>query len=315
MEDNVAGGLRLIRGQIRYKHGILCYCVNFEKTPFSPETAIQAFEKVNDLHVVVHDVTSTLWPFLAPERFRHCSPLCLAVKATRDWACNRFEIHNLRSAVENFPEGRYHICHAGLLEWVVPVFIEDRLAWLLFAGQRRPKGAFRSLVKDSHSTEPAYTARTAPPMVDEEHAAHILEALRQLRSRLLQWHHEVSQHLYRRNKATETGADLLARRRPLIERYIIDHHAGDASVAGLARKLRLSESRAIHLVKEIFGRSYIKLVGEMRLCTAASLLRETSLPMIEVAMASGFLDLSHFHRFFRRRFGLTPAQYRRQPPA
>lgn len=54
---------------------------------------------------------------------------------------------------------------------------------------------------------------------------------------------------------------------------------------------------------------------EMRLCTAASLLRETSLPLIEVALASGFQDVSHFHRFFRRRFGYTPAQYRRQPPA
>jgi AraC-like DNA-binding protein len=289
--------------------------MKFERNFFSPEMAIQAFEKVNDLHVVVHDLTSRLWPFLSPERFRHCSPQCLAVKANRDWACNRFDIHHLRSAIKDFPEGRYHICHAGLLEWVVPVFIENRLVWMLFAGQRRPKGTFRNLIQDSPSTEPLYTAHAAPPLVNEEHATHILEALRQLRARLLQWHYESSQHLYRRSEATEAGADLLARRRPLIERYIIDHHAGVASVAGLARKLRLSESRAIHLVKEIFGRSYIKLVVEMRLCTAASLLRETSLPMIEVALASGFQDLSHFHLFFRRRFGLTPAQYRRQPPA
>ena len=289
--------------------------MNFEKNLFSPEKAILAFEKVNDLRVVVHDLTSELSPFLAPERFRHCSPLCLAVKANRDWACNQSDIHNLRPAVKDFPEGRYHICHAGLLEWVVPVFIEDRLAWLLFAGQRRPKGTFLSLVQPSHPTEQAYTIRNEPPMVTEDHAVHVLESLRQLRARLLQWHQEVSQHLYRRNEATETEADLLARRRPVIERYIIDHHAGDASVAGLARKLHLSESRAIHLVKEIFGTSYIKLVGEMRLCTAASLLRETSLPMIEVSLASGFQDLSHFHRFFRRRFALTPAQYRRQPPA
>ena len=289
--------------------------MNYPRVLFSPELAIQAFEKVNNLHVVVHDLTSKLWPFVAPERFRHCSPLCLAVKTNRDWACHQFEIHGLRPAAQSFPDGRYHLCHAGLLEWVVPVFIEEHLAWMLFAGQRRPTGTFRRLVRDSRSTEPAYTPRTAPPSVTEEHAAHVLEALRQLRSRLLQWHHDAAQLLYRHGDAPGTGPELPARRRLIIERYIFDRHAGDASVAGLARELHLSEGRAIHLVKEIFGRSYIKLVGEMRLRTAASLLRETSLPLIEVCLASGFVDLSHFHRFFRRRFGITPARYRREPLA
>jgi AraC-like DNA-binding protein len=249
----------------------------------TPEMAIQSFEKVNDLHVVVHVLTRKLWPFLSPERFRHCSPLCLAVKITRDWACLDFEINRLRPAAAAFPDGRWHICHAGLLEWVMPVFIEGSLAWLLFAGQRRPKGAFHHLARDPRTTAPAYTARNAPPPVTEEHAAHVLEALRQLRSRLLQWHTDVARRLRAGDAARLAGSELLAHRRPLIERYIYDNHTGDASVAGLARELHLSESRAIHLVKELFGRSYIKLISEMRLRTAASLLRETSLPILDVS--------------------------------
>jgi transcriptional regulator GlxA family with amidase domain len=53
----------------------------------------------------------------------------------------------------------------------------------------------------------------------------------------------------------------------------------------------------------------------MRLRTAASLLRETSMSILDVCLASGFQDLSHFHRFFRKRFGATPLRYRRLPPA
>ncbi len=285
------------------------YAIHMEPgvIPSTAEMAIQAFEKLNDLTVVVHDLTAQLWPFLLPERFRHCSARCLAVKATRDWACQDFEIHRLRPAVVQFPDGRYHICHAGIFEWMVPVFIENRLAWILFAGQRQLKGVYRHLTRDIRTTTRAFTARNAPPSVTEEQAVHVLEALRQLRARLLQWHTDAARR--------QPEGELLAGRRLLIERYIFDHHAGAASVAGLAQQLQLSESRAIHLVKEIFGRSYIKLLSEMRLRTAASLLRETAMPILDVCLASGFQDLSHFHRFFRRRFGVTPLRYRRLPPA
>jgi AraC-like DNA-binding protein len=280
---------------------------------FSPEVAIRAFETINKLQVVVHDLTSKLWPFLAPERFQHCSPLCRAVKTNRDWACRDFEIHRLRPCAQDIPEGRYHVCHAGLLEWVVPVFIEDRLAWLLFAGQRQPKGVFRHLIRDSRTTRAAHAARSAPPGVDEEHAMQVLEGLRQLRSRLLQWYQDAEPHLHLVKGTRRVAGDLPAKQRLLIERHIFSHHARDASVAGLAHKLGLSESRSMHLVKEIFGRSYIKLVNEMRLRTAASLLRETSLSVLNVCLASGFRDVSHFHRTFRRRFGVTPRDYRFNP--
>jgi AraC family transcriptional regulator of arabinose operon len=135
----------------------------------------------------------------------------------------------------------------------------------------------------------------------------VLEALRQLRARLLQWNEQASRE--------STGRDLCGQRRLAIERYIYDSHTAGASVAGLAHALRLSESRAIHLVKELFGRSYIQMVSEKRLSAAASLLRETALPIVEVCLASGFQDLSHFHRLFRRRFGVTPRKYRLLPPA
>ena len=281
-------------------------CIKSPAILSAPEMALQSFEKVNNLTVTVHDLTKKLWPFLSPERFRHCSARCLAVKNTRDWACHDFEIHRLRPAVAQFPDGRYHVCHAGLFEWVVPVVIDDRLGWILFAGQRQPKGAFQHLVRDARITTPAFTARNGPPPVTEEEAVYVLEALRQLRARLLQWHADFA----RRPPEGE-----IVGRRLLIERYIFDHHGADASVAGLARQLGLSESRAIHLVREIFGRSYIKLVSEMRLRTAASLLRETAMPILDVCLSSGFQDLSHFHRFFRGRFGVTPLRYRRQPPA
>jgi AraC-like DNA-binding protein len=278
-----------------------------------PEHAMQSFEKMTGLSVVVHDLASNLWPFLPPERFRHRSSFCAAVKATHDWACMDFEVTRLREEILRFPEGRYHVCHAGLMEWVVPAFLNDRLAWIFFAGQRTPSGIFRENFRDvRRSTIPHQ--KVDPPPVDEENAKNILEALRQLRARLMEWHQGAATSFLRK-ASWDDGApvDHLSTRRLQIQRFIYERHTGDAAVRDLALELRLGESRTMHLVKEIFGCSYIKLLNDMRLRTAASLLRETSVPIVEVCFGSGFQDLSHFHRLFQKRFGLTPLRYRRVP--
>jgi len=275
-----------------------------------PERAIRAFEGVTGLSVVVHDFSATLSPFLLPERFRHHSATCAAIKATHDWACTDFELTRLPRELQQMPEGRYHICHAGFVEWVMPVFHEDRLAWILFAGQRRAAGEFRQLGRDRRTTHSQHHALEVLPAVREAEAEDILEALRQLRARLWQWFEEASPILGRGTPAERSG---VATRRARIRRFIDAGHTSPAPLASLAAELHLTESRTMHLVRELFGQSYRQLLGEARLRTAAALLRDTSLPLIEVAMRSGYPDLSHFHRAFRKRFGTTPGKYRRVP--
>ena len=277
----------------------------------NPEWAIRAFEKLSYLQVVVHDLSSTLGLFLQPERFKHRSPCCIAVKARHDWACVDFEITRLRKDILRSPEGRYHRCHAGFMEWVVPVFINDRLVWILFAGQSRTTGDYRHLVRDVRST-PINAAQSRKLCeIGEPQAEAILESLRQLRSRLLEWHTQASALL--KNTRTPGSEDLsdMAGRRQLIQSFLHRNHTGPANLRDLAKTLHLGESRVSHLVKELFGRSYVQLLNELRLRTATSLLRESSLSVLEVCLNSGFRDMSHFHRCFQKRFGITPLKYRR----
>ena len=53
------------------------------------------------------------------------------------------------------------------------------------------------------------------------------------------------------------------------------------------------------------------MLVEARIKTAAELLRVSSLPILQVALSSGFPEISHFNRLFRRRMGCSPGQYRR----
>jgi transcriptional regulator GlxA family with amidase domain len=54
---------------------------------------------------------------------------------------------------------------------------------------------------------------------------------------------------------------------------------------------------------------------KLRLDRARSLLRETTMPIIEVALAAGFANASHFARVYRKRFGVSPSDARRRDRA
>ncbi len=58
------------------------------------------------------------------------------------------------------------------------------------------------------------------------------------------------------------------------------------------------------------GKSPYRFLLEVRLGYAAHLIRRRGLKVTEAATTAGFTDLSRFGQLFRRRFGMTPRQYR-----
>jgi transcriptional regulator GlxA family with amidase domain len=70
--------------------------------------------------------------------------------------------------------------------------------------------------------------------------------------------------------------------------------------------LRQLERLFAHHIGHTIGQHYLGL----RLDAAKRLLRETGLSRLDVAVACGFADVSHFSRSFSRRFGQSPLQAR-----
>jgi AraC-like DNA-binding protein len=52
---------------------------------------------------------------------------------------------------------------------------------------------------------------------------------------------------------------------------------------------------------------------QRRLAHAAGLLRHSPMSVTEIALESGFEDVSHFSRAFKERFGVSPLSYRQEP--
>jgi AraC-like DNA-binding protein len=283
-----------------------------------PELAIQAFERVHGLQVTVHDLAGTLWPFLSPERFQHSHPLCQAVKVLHPARCIEFGLTRLRQELPQYPKGRVHVCFAGLVECVVPVFRQQTLEWVIFAG---PKLA-GNLQQAVHDTQPPAKSvwprgMEMPSRVDDTEAQRILESLRQLSARLQLWAVECEESGVKkpgRPTLPRPGAhnDYLARRRALIHSVIRMRHTKQLQIADVAAALKLSTSRTPHAVKEACGRTFVELLTEARLRTAASLLLHTDYSVLDVALRSGFGDVSQLHRVFRRRFRISPLRYRKR---
>ncbi|MBL8995099.1 MAG: PocR ligand-binding domain-containing protein, partial [Spirochaetia bacterium] len=153
-----------------------------------PELAIQAFEKSTATSVTVHDLSDAWWPYLAPDRFEHTSPRCAAVKAGFQTACTHFDVEILRREIQRFPEGCVKECHAGLVEWVVPINEKGGLRAILFAGQRiRTEGLSLGL-RDQRVSKDALSRNSFPESIDEADSRTTLELLRQLGARLYAWH-------------------------------------------------------------------------------------------------------------------------------
>lgn len=75
--------------------------------------------------------------------------------------------------------------------------------------------------------------------------------------------------------------------------------------------------RYVQVLLEEQGTTFSEFVTERRLDAARAMLRSPrfkSWSIAGIAFEAGFRDLSHFNRRFRRRFGVTPSDFRRNEP-
>lgn len=102
-------------------------------------------------------------------------------------------------------------------------------------------------------------------------------------------------------------------KRVLVVSEMLDHSAvtGTLNFTQIARAVNLSTSRLRHLFRKEAGISPLHYVKVVRLQRAHNLMVQTFLTVKEVMSESGFSDISHFVREYKRVFGETPSQTRR----
>ena len=86
----------------------------------------------------------------------------------------------------------------------------------------------------------------------------------------------------------------------------------ECSLSGLAAQLHCSERHFSRLFREEFGVPFRARQIELRLLHARQLLTNSDAKIINVAYDSGYRHLGLFNSMFKKRFGMTPSEWRQQ---
>lgn len=91
---------------------------------------------------------------------------------------------------------------------------------------------------------------------------------------------------------------------------LTDAEIHSVSVEDLARRCSCSRRHFTRLVQEHFGCTAVELKTHVRLDRAAELLKDPEAKVLNVALECGFGHLGQFAAQFRKRFGVTPTEWR-----
>lgn len=118
-----------------------------------------------------------------------------------------------------------------------------------------------------------------------------------------------------RNNLEQFDIKRTRRRIELIEKVkcLIAENYGNPNLSldDLATAIGLSASYLRSLFRETTGETLSDYLAEYRMQQATNLLTKTHTPIADVARQVGIASVNYFHSLFKRRFGVTSMEYRR----
>ncbi len=96
-----------------------------------------------------------------------------------------------------------------------------------------------------------------------------------------------------------------------VQRYIEEHFQEQITLKAIAKVFYTNMYYLSHLFKEVSGFTFKEYLILQRISKAKELLVHTNQSITDVAMSSGFGNVSHFIRIFKNNEGMTPLQYRK----
>ena len=95
-------------------------------------------------------------------------------------------------------------------------------------------------------------------------------------------------------------------------KYVNENYASEITPAECAASIHLSYSYFAKLFRAVMGKTFKEYLTGVRLAKAHNILISTSLPITDVAVACGYSNLSYFIAEYRKAYGKTPRDARKE---
>ncbi len=216
----------------------------------------------------------------------HTNPYCISVKKNRHPDCIAYQQTIMAGSCD---ESFCRTCHAGVSECIYPICKEEKtIGYVAISGYR---DAFPSPLCENESLWESALRNTPVPrhLCDA-----IIPPLCVLFSRLFD--------LCTNAPVSEYN---------MILQFLREYHTG-ITLADLCRHFGRSKSYISHMFKKESGMSLRKYCNNLKLEDAKKLLVDTTLSVTEIALDTGFNDVSYFISLFREKFSVSPLQYRKE---
>lgn len=98
----------------------------------------------------------------------------------------------------------------------------------------------------------------------------------------------------------------------MIIRYLGEHYAENVTLAALADFTHFNTDYLSRVIKQKTGQKFLGILTGIRASHAARLLSDTQLKNYEIANRVGINDERYFGQVFKKIYGVTPSQYRKE---
>lgn len=93
--------------------------------------------------------------------------------------------------------------------------------------------------------------------------------------------------------------------------FIHENFKNEINLADIAETVHISQAECCRLFKKILNKSPYEYLIKYRINKSIDLLKETNMPITEIASSVGFNDCSHYIQLFKKHTNKTPKAYRK----
>ena len=92
--------------------------------------------------------------------------------------------------------------------------------------------------------------------------------------------------------------------------YLHNHYNDDITLSNLAARFNTNRTSLNSMFQRSTGKTVKAYLIQLRIKLACMILRDTTIPIKEIVYRTGFNDLTHFGRTFKKLMNYSPGQYR-----